>query len=278
MIQFTIVTPCYNAEQHIEETIHSVFAQRALHTGRAKLEYIIVDGKSSDGTVTLIEKCATDFTHGTTHILSEPDRGMYEALAKGLKLATGQVCAYLNAGDLYSPHAFDIVIDVLETHMVQWLTGLRTVHNEKGQMVSCQLPFPYRSRLFQGGLYDNITLPHLQQESTFWHSELHEFIDFNRLAEFKYAGDYYLWSCFAQHTELKIVEAHLGGFRVHAGQLSENFDAYTAELHAIGRQPDLLDRMIALSDKALSHMPRRLWQRLYSEAVLSFDHTTQRWR
>jgi len=276
-MHFTIVTPCYNAEHYIEATIESIFSQKALHTGRATLEYIVADGYSTDGTLGIVEQYAKRFSHGTVHIFSEHDRGMYDALAKGLKRATGEVCAYLNAGDLYSPHAFDVIIDALQTHALKWFTSLQTIYNEKGQVVSCHIPFPYRSRLFQCGLYNNITLPYLQQESTFWHADLHQFVDFERLAEFKYAGDYYLWHCFSQQTELKIIETQLGGFRIHKGQLSENNAAYNAELHSIARQPGLLDKAIAFYDKVSSYMPRKLWQRSLLEKLIIYNHHTQQW-
>lgn len=277
-MQFSIVTPCYNAERYIQDTVNSILTQKALNTGRATLDYIVVDGKSSDKTVELIEEQAEGFSQGTFRIISESDHGMYDALSKGLKLAQGEICAYLNAGDLYSPNAFDVIIDVLENNSLQWFTGLQTIYNEKGQLVSCRLPFPYRSRLFECGLYDNLSLPHVQQESTFWRREMLEHIDFERLAEFKYAGDYYLWYCFSKHADLKIVQSHLGGFRVHKGQLSEHKDAYTLELHSVARQPHLLDWCIARLDKVMSLAPGRVRNRMYPGAVISFNHETQQWQ
>lgn len=276
-MKFTVITPCFNALNHVSDTVQSITMQTALQTGRATLEYIVVDGGSTDGTITLLESLLSNFAFGTVRIISEPDQGMYDALAKGIRLATGDMCSYLNIGDLYSPYAFDVILDVLETTPHPWLTGLQTVFNEQGQLVSSRLYFPYRSRLFQSGLYDNITLPYLQQESTFWDRSLNQFIDFERLRSFKYAGDYYLWYCFSQHSNLKVVESQLGGFRIHEGQLSENVAAYTAELRSIARTPHLSDRLIALSDKLIFFLTNRLRQKLYPGQLLSYNHKMGQW-
>jgi len=275
---FSIVTPCFNAERYIGETIQSILVQTALQSGRVALEYIVVDGQSQDRTVEIARAMMATFAHGTVKIISEPDKGMYDALAKGLQGTTGDICAYLNAGDLYSPHAFDVIADVLQTQSLQWFTGLQIVYNEAGQIVSAHRPFRYRSRLFAAGLYDNVALNHLQQESTFWHRELHRTLDFARLAQFKYAGDYFLWHQFARQTELKIIQAHLGGFRVHRGQLSEHRQAYHDEIRAIARQPHIADRLLAFSDKVMSHLPGRLWGQANRDAIVSFDHEAQAWR
>src|SRR5690349_3953356 len=92
----TIVTPCRNAERYIARTVESILRQTAVQSGRVKLQYIVCDGASTDGTVEVVRKmCGSEAT-----IISEPDRGMYDALGKGLKRATGDVVAYLNAGDI----------------------------------------------------------------------------------------------------------------------------------------------------------------------------------
>jgi|GEM_PF-6173415 len=78
----TIVTACYNRVATIRETIESVLAQDYEH-----VEYIIIDGASTDGTQRIVEEYASRLAH----FLSEPDHGMYEALNKGLRMATGGI-------------------------------------------------------------------------------------------------------------------------------------------------------------------------------------------
>lgn len=278
-VKFSIVTPCFNAERYIGETIDTILSQTALKKGRVTLEYIIVDGRSTDNTLSVIEeRLKSHPLSDMVQVISEPDQGMYDALAKGLQRATGDICAYLNAGDLYSLHAFDIVLEVMQGYPIDWLTGMRVGYNEAGQLTRCQLPFPYRRRLLTSGLYNGSLLHYVQQESTFWRRNLLEYVNYVELAQFKYAGDYYLWHQFAPHKDLKIVEAHIGGFRLHRGQLSENISAYNAELRAIRRMPSLFDYTTMLFDKVMTYAPIRLWRLFYPAASLSFNDSLQTWK
>lgn len=277
-MRFSIITPCFNAERYIGETVKSILEQTALLSGRASLEYIVVDGQSTDRTIKIVEECTAGFDHGTVQIISEPDHGMYDALAKGLKLATGDICAYLNADDMYSPYAFDVILDVLETHSIRWLTGLQVAYNKNSQIVHAHLPYLYRSRLMLCGLYNILSLNHLQQEATFWDRDLDQYIDFDALARLKLAGDYYLWHQFAQHTDLKIVEAYLGGFRIHEGRLSEDLEAYLAEMRVVANSPRLTDRALAAFDRVMERLPGRFSKPLRRGFVLIFDHPTQQWK
>src|SRR6202011_3513933 len=98
-------------------------------------QYLVCDGASTDGTLDMVRRIAGD----EAEIVSEPDRGMYDALAKGLRRATGDVVAYLNAGDLYAPTALDVVADVFEQNEVSWITGCQGEHNEQGQFISSRV-------------------------------------------------------------------------------------------------------------------------------------------
>jgi glycosyltransferase involved in cell wall biosynthesis len=89
--KITIVTVVYNARQLIEQTIQSVLQQTY-----PSIEYIIIDGDSTDGTVQLIEKYRSQLAL----FLSEKDAGIYDAMNKGLKKAKGEYILFLNAGDL----------------------------------------------------------------------------------------------------------------------------------------------------------------------------------
>lgn len=91
---FTIITVTYNAEQWLERTILSVLSQ-SYHA----IEYIIIDGGSSDKTTQIIDQYKT----GIAYSISEPDKGLYDAMNKGMKQATGDYLWFVNAGDtLYS--------------------------------------------------------------------------------------------------------------------------------------------------------------------------------
>ena len=96
--KITVVTVCYNAESEIENTIQSVISQTY-----DNIEYIIVDGASKDGTMQVIEK----YKDKISKIVTEPDKGIYDAMNKGIRLATGQWINFMNAGDIFSSN--DIV-------------------------------------------------------------------------------------------------------------------------------------------------------------------------
>ncbi len=279
-MKFSIVTPCYNAAPYIGATVDAVLAQTALKQPDVALQYIIVDGESTDETVAIIRERCTDLpANVTVEIISETDRGMYDALWKGLQRCDGDVCAYLNAGDLYHPAAFDIVAAVFQEHNhVQWLTGMQVTHNQHGHVISAALPFRYRSGLFAQGLYNRRRPLYLQQESTFWRAALNRDLDGDALRRFKLAGDAYLWATFSQHATLSIVGAHLGGFRVHPGQQSEAMDNYWEELDQIAASPNPLNWLRLGLDALLWYAPQSVKKRLNPKQLLLYDHATDTWQ
>lgn len=92
----SVITVCFNAVHEIEKTIQSVLCQ-----SYSEIEYIIIDGGSTDGTVDIIRK----YTNRITYFMSEPDKGIYDAMNKGLKAATGEWVVFMNAGDTFSSDA-----------------------------------------------------------------------------------------------------------------------------------------------------------------------------
>jgi glycosyltransferase involved in cell wall biosynthesis len=233
---FSIVTPVRNGALHVAETIESIVFQK----GAFALQYILVDGGSTDETLTIAEdyrslcesrpalcpEGGVDFS-----IVSEPDGGMYDALAKGLRQARGDYLAYLNASDRFFPGALDAVAAVFRDRAdVHWLTGWNATISESGTVFDARLPCCYKREYIRSYVYGT-SLEHIQQESTFWRSELMALVDLEKLTTFERAGDFYLWHCFAGSHQLHIVSALLGAFRMHANQNSENIAAYDDEIH-----------------------------------------------
>lgn len=274
MKKFTIITPCLNAELHIGETIESVIGQSALLSGRAELEYIICDGNSTDNTISIINYYAK--SNRAIQLFSERDTGIYSALAKGLKQASGDIVAYLNAGDFYSRCAFDIVLDLFEQKQVQWLTGYNVHYNDKSYFLNAKLPFKYRRVFFASGFYGT-KLIFVQQESTFWDASLNRLVDPDRLAAFRYAGDYYLWSCFAKECDLQIVEAYLGGFRIEKGQLSENREVYLQEMMQLVVKPHFFYHILAVFDRIMWYAPVEFKKWFNRNGLFRYDHSLREW-
>ena len=103
----SIVTPSYNQGQFIEETIRSVLLQ-----SYPNLEYIIIDGGSTDESVTLIQ----EYEPWLAYCASEPDEGQSDALNKGFQRATGEILAWLNCDDIYLPGALRAAVEFLAEH------------------------------------------------------------------------------------------------------------------------------------------------------------------
>jgi glycosyltransferase len=106
-VGITVITVCFNAAGTIEAALRSVVSQD--YPG---LEYIVVDGGSSDGTLDILEK----YRPSLARLISEPDEGIYDAFNKGLALASGDVVGILNADDQYAPWALETVAEAARLH------------------------------------------------------------------------------------------------------------------------------------------------------------------
>lgn len=102
-MKISIITVCFNSAKTIEDTIKSVLSQ-----DYSNIEHIIIDGGSTDGTLPIIKK----YRPQISNYLSESDKGVYDAMNKGAKLATGDVIAFLNSDDIYADQ--DIVSEMVE--------------------------------------------------------------------------------------------------------------------------------------------------------------------
>ena len=110
-ILVTIVTPCYNSEKTIATTIEAVLNQTY-----KKLEYIIVDGASTDHTLEIIEEYRKQFEEKGIRlkVISEPDKGIYDAMNKGIKEATGEIIGIINSDDWYETQAVCRMVETYE--------------------------------------------------------------------------------------------------------------------------------------------------------------------
>ena len=102
----SIITVVYNGEKHIEQTINSVLNQTY-----SNIEYIIIDGDSTDNTLNIIKK----YEDKIAHFISEKDSGIYNAMNKGLALTKGEIISILNADDYYFENTLQQVVDIFST-------------------------------------------------------------------------------------------------------------------------------------------------------------------
>lgn len=103
-LKISVITVCFNAESTIEKTIQSIIRQHYQN-----LEYIIVDGKSIDNTLSIIAR----YDKFITSIISEKDKGIYDAMNKSLKIATGDYLIFINCGDTLEPNILCEISDIL---------------------------------------------------------------------------------------------------------------------------------------------------------------------
>lgn len=104
----SIITVTYNSEKYLEETIESVLKQIDY-----LFEYIIIDGKSKDQTINIIEKYIPAF-NGKLRYISEPDDGIYDAMNKGIKIAQGEIIGLINSDDYYTQYALQEVQSIFK--------------------------------------------------------------------------------------------------------------------------------------------------------------------
>lgn len=117
----SIITVCYNSANTIEDTIRSVLEQTYRN-----IEYIIVDGKSTDSTMSLVKKYETLF-EGRLHYISEKDDGIYDAMNKGIEMAGGELIGIINSDDYYELDAVENIVKQYKHNKEQVLYGMMRI-------------------------------------------------------------------------------------------------------------------------------------------------------
>lgn len=223
--KISIITPCYNMVNFLEETILSVLDQNY-----PNLEYIIIDGGSTDGSVEIIKK----YESRLSYWVSEPDKGMYDAIQKGFSKASGDIYAWINSDDKYFSWTLQTVASVFSSFAtLDWLISLRPGHIDyTGQLALIgELHIVNRESFFNAWNIPNGKIGCIQQESSFWKSDLYKKV--NGLdTSLRLAGDFDLWAKFMRETEPCGINLPLAQFRKTPNQLSSNLGAYMKEVNS----------------------------------------------
>ena len=119
-MRISIITVCYNASATLLDAVESVLSQKPRHSENFSLEYIIIDGASTDNSLDLL----SPYHDKISKVISEPDKGLYDAMNKGIHAATGDVVGILNADDVYAhQHVLSDVTEAFSRHEVMGVYG-----------------------------------------------------------------------------------------------------------------------------------------------------------
>jgi glycosyltransferase involved in cell wall biosynthesis len=209
-VKITIVTPSFNQGRFIERTVESVLAQR----GDFELEYLVVDGGSTDETLRILRRY-----EGRLRVVSEPDRGQSDAINKGFRLTSGQVLAWLNSDDTYAPGALQAVVETLSETGARWCFGECRVVDEQDReirgVVSRYKAWASRRYSLRRLLSSNF----VPQPATFFRRDLLD--EVGAIDEsLRFAMDYDLWLRFARIARPAFVPRALANFRWHSGSIT----------------------------------------------------------
>jgi glycosyltransferase involved in cell wall biosynthesis len=270
-MKFSIITPTFNSERYLGETIESVLSQK----GDFEIEHIIVDNWSQDNTIDIVKHYQRLITRDEYRPLcnkveilyyQERDSSMYDAINLGFSKASGDIFAWINSDDIYLPGAFSIIIRSLQRYPeIQWIKGITSYIDEWSSIYEVGNCLLYDQDWIRQGMYGRDTY-FIQQDSVFWQSKLWKTVG-GIDGRFKKAGDYYLWMQFSRYAPLYSVRAYLSCFRKVKGQISQDLDSYRKEIDSL--QSTNADRFLrrkigfyfGLKDR---YIPRILHKPLYA--------------
>jgi len=238
--KITIVTPSYNQGPYLEQTILSVLSQQY-----PNLEYIIMDGGSTDNSVEIIKRYADRLSYWE----SGPDKGQAAAIVKGFELSSGTILGWLNSDDMLMPNALINVANAfLATPEICAVTGRCVIIDEGGKpfLVSIPIIRSWRSMLYFGsGFY---------QMATFWKKSAYEAVGkLNTEMYFSFDADLFLR--LRKYGRTEAINSYLAAYRAHKkSKTTTNQPIMRAENRMIQKKYSKVNNITVLA----SHVAKRL--------------------
>lgn len=231
-LTFSIITPSYNQGQFIEETIKSVLSQE----GDFYLDYIIMDGGSTDNSVEIIKKYEQLLKDGKLPVnckgieyrwVSEKDRGQSDAINKGFEIAKGSIFAWLNSDDTYMSSAISKVVDYFNLNFdIGMVYGKTYYIDEKSNVIG-----KYPTEPFDYKRLAEITF--IAQPSAFFKKEVYFALEGLNL-DLHYSMDYDLWIRIAKISKIEYLPAFLSTYRLQKESKT------VSDIHALKSQEEQL--------------------------------------
>jgi GT2 family glycosyltransferase len=260
--RISIVTPSYNQGRFLEETIRSVLLQ-----GYPNLEYIIIDGGSTDGSVDIIRK----YEKWLSYWVSQPDQGQPDALNQGFQRATGSILAWINSDDSYLPGAFsDRALELVNDPGLAMVYGDCHYVDEAGHKTN---EWSSRQTSVRELLLDGNQIP---QQSTFMRASTYKEVGgIDRQLHF--VMDYTFWLRLGLAGRMKYIPGAVANFRKHRlskGSL-EGYAFITEELNWLASWADL-ERVLSDSERQemfrRKHITAALYAALEGNAATAAGH------
>ncbi|MDR3340326.1 MAG: glycosyltransferase [Candidatus Symbiothrix sp.] len=199
----SIITVTYNAINDLEQTMQSVFAQTY-----PNIEYIIIDGGSIDGTINIIRKYKARLSFWA----SEKDKGIYDAMNKGIRQSKGELIGMINAGDYYEPDAVQVMVAAYHQHPDDAIFhGNINLLNEDGTFFKIKKPNPDLSQFYKGMSIYHPTL--FVKKTVYFHDNLYN-INYKIAADFDFIVRNYLAGTRFYYVDKVIANFKQGGYSV----------------------------------------------------------------
>jgi len=201
-----VVTPTLDAEAFLEDTLRSIWSQRS---DSIEIDHVLVDGGSTDGTVAIASRFPSRVVDSTD------DRGMYDAVNRGMAIAEGDIVGYINADDEIATGAFQLIADAFAAHPdAGWLCGRVEYIDANGGVLGRMQPVRLTLRSYVGLGWSCIPQQTVWVRKSFWERVGPFDMDY------KNCGDYD-WYARALHVQPPLIlQETLGRFRLHPAQLS----------------------------------------------------------
>lgn len=206
-MRISIVTPSFNQAQYLARTLDSVLSQK----GDFTLEYRVIDGGSSDGSVDILRAYGD-----RVHWISERDNGQVDAINKGLRAVSGDIVGWVNSDDVLLPGALDAVTRAFREHPeAEWLHGRCEIIDADDRPVRRWVSLYKHFRAQRYSFESLITENYVSQMTTFWRRRVHDEIGYLD-EQLHFAFDYDLWLRLARRGAPLYLEQKLACFRWYA--------------------------------------------------------------